>query len=167
MAKIRVLICRDCRSNEVLPDYEGDPARDEALIYATEKHQYPTGEKHYGDLYGGVTEEQWKNDETRDEILRRIWQNEGHTGFDPWVYDTMETLKADAMLCWEKRLRPTTCADYRSESKRLVPPTADARRASGMGKYKASAQHTQYLCNYCPINSVVEQKVRKRRGLYG
>lgn len=167
MANVRVLICRDCQSTEVLPDYDGDPAQDEALIYTAGKHQYPNGEMHFGRLYGNIAEEKWQNRETHDEILRRIWQQEGHTGFDPWVYDTLETLKADAMQCWEKRLRPATCSDYRSESKRLVPPTADARKAEGMGKYKASPQHTQYLCNYCPINSVVEQRVRKQRGLYG
>lgn len=166
MSTIRVLVCRDCQSTEVLPDYAGDPGRDDTLIYATEKHQYPNGEMHFGRLYGSITEKDWKNRETRDEILRRIWQQEGHTGFEPWVYSTFETLKADAMQCWRSRLRPETCADYRSEGKRLVPPTAEARKSEGMGKYRASPQHTQYLCNYCPINSVVEQKIRKERGMY-
>ncbi|MBD0734107.1 hypothetical protein [Streptomyces sp. CBMA29] len=166
MSFIRVLICQDCQSTEVLPDYAGDPAGDEALIYATGKHVYPNGEKHFGRLYGKIEEEKWKNREVRDEVLRRIWQQEGHTGFEPWVYNTFETLKADAMQCWTSRLRPETCSDYRSESKRLLPPTAEARKAEGMGKYKASSRHTQYLCSYCPINSVVEQKERDRRGLY-
>lgn len=166
MSVIRVLICRDCRSTEVLPDFKGDPSHDDALIYATEKHAYPNGEKHFGRLYGDIAEAQWNKRDTRDEILRRIWQEEGHTGMEPWVYSTFETLKLDAMQCWRSRLRPESCSDYRSDKKRLVPPTAADRKSEGIGKYRASTKHTQYLCNYCPINSIVEQKVREARGMY-
>lgn len=163
---VRLLICRDCQSTEVLPEYEGNPDYDDALTYATEKHAYPNGERHFGRLYGPVTDAQWDNREIREELLRRIWQQEGHTGMEPWVYATMETLKADAMQCWRSRLRPETCSDYRSDKKRLVPPTQNERKDAGVGKYTASPQHTQYLCNYCPINSMVEQKVRAARGMY-
>lgn len=164
MAYIRLLICQDCRSTEVLPDYRGNPEDDATLIYTTEKHCYPNGEKHFGRMYGPLLETQWEHEEVRGEILRRIWREQGHTGMEPWVYDTMETLKADAMQCWRSRLRPDSCSDYRSDKKRLVPPTAADRKSEGMGKYQASPKYTQYLCNYCPINSMVEQKIREARG---
>lgn len=166
MAKIRLLVCRDCHTSEVLPDYEGNPDNDDALIYATSKHAYPNGEKHFGRLYRDIDEAKWGNTEVRSELLKSIWKEEGYTGFEPWVYDTMETLKADAMACWRSRQRPETCADFRSEKKRLVPPTAEARKSEGMGRYKASPKHQQYLCSYCPIQAVAEQKVRESRGMY-
>ncbi|MFE6745903.1 hypothetical protein ACFVGM_08640 [Kitasatospora purpeofusca] len=167
MSTIRLLVCRDCRSAETIPDYHGDPKDDSTLEYAAAKHAYPNGERHFGRLYGGISEAQWGNSETQREILKRVWQEEGHTGMDPWVYQAMDTLRADAMQCWRERRRPETCADFHSDTKILVPPTAAERRSEGLPKWSKRNPHQQrYLCDYCPIRSVAEQKVRRQQGLY-
>jgi len=37
-AQIRLLVCRDCKSIEELPDYEGRPSDDLLLNISVEKH---------------------------------------------------------------------------------------------------------------------------------
>lgn len=170
MPRIRLLLCKDCRSTEVLPDYQGDPRGDSVLEYAAAKHAYPNGERHFGRLYPleGVDEHRWhSNSEVRDEILKRVWQEEGATGLEPWVYQAVDTLKADAMQCWRSRNRPETCSDFHSDKKLILPPTAGERKAEGLPKWsKKSPSSQRYLCDYCPIRSVNEQKVRMKLGLY-
>lgn len=169
MSNIRLLLCRDCKTTEVLPEYQGDPRSDSVLEYAASKHQYPNGERHFGRLYpvNGVDEDRWHNNsEVREQILKKVWQEEGHTGLEPWVYSAVDTLKDDAMKCWKTRLMPESCSDFHSDKKLLTPPTAADRKSEGMPKWnKAGPQ--RYLCDYCPIRSVAEQKVRKAQGLYG
>lgn len=168
MPTLRLLVCRDCQSTDVLADFDGDPSHDSALEYVISKHEYPNGERHFGRLYRGIDEAQWNRPETQREILKQIWQQEGHTGMDPWVYQAMDTLKADAMQCWRTRLRPKTCSDFHSDKKVLLPPTAADRKSEGLPKWSTKNAHAQrYLCDYCPIRSVAEQKVRKAQGLYG
>ncbi|WP_167503124.1 hypothetical protein [Streptomyces malaysiensis] len=170
MSRIRLLLCKDCRSAEVLPDYQGDPHGDTVLEYATAKHAYSNGERHLGRLYpvDGVDEDRWHSSpDIRDGILKRVWQEEGATGMEPWVYQAVNTLKADAMQCWRSRHRPETCSDFHSEKKRLVPPTAADRKSEGMPKWDTHNSSAQrYLCDYCPIRSVNEQKMRHKLGLY-
>ncbi|WP_369042178.1 hypothetical protein [Streptomyces sp. Midd1] len=170
MTQIRLLLCKDCHTTEVLPAYQGDPRGDSVLEYAVAKHAYPNGERHFGRLYpiDGVDEDRWHSSaEIRDEILKRVWQQEGATGMEPWVYQAVDTLKADAMQCWRSRHRPETCSDFHSEKKLITPPTAGDRKAEGLPKWdKSNPTNQRYLCDYCPIRSVAEQKVRARRGLY-
>ncbi|KJK56232.1 hypothetical protein [Saccharothrix sp. ST-888] len=167
MATIRILICQDCQTTETLPPYEGDPRNDTALEYATSKHAYPNGDRHFGRLYGPVEAGVWDNREAREEILKQLWQREGHTGMEPWVYQAVDTLKADAMQCWRSRQRPETCSDFHSSKKLLVPPTARDRKSEGLAKWdRANPGAQRYLCDYCPIRSVAEQQVRRQQGLY-
>jgi hypothetical protein len=166
MPNIRLLICKNCETTEVVPWYEGDPSYDSALEYCMSKHEFPSGDRHFGQLYT-VDEDQYNREESRTEILKQIWQRHGHTGMDPWVYQVTDQLKHDAFECWRTRLRPETCSDFHSDKKILVPPTARERKEEGMKKWDTSNPAAQrYLCDYCPIRSVAEQQVRTKRGLY-
>lgn len=170
MGAIRILVCLDCRTTEVLPEYRGDPQYDSELTYAADKHKDATGEPHRGRLYPiqGIDMDGWNaSSDKRDEILKRIWQEHGHTGLEPWVYAAKETLKADAMQCFEQHLRPENCADFHSSKKVLVPPTASERREVGAQKWDKNNPHLQrYLCDYCPMRSVAQTKVWNKLGLY-
>ncbi|MFE5853248.1 hypothetical protein ACFQ61_08510 [Streptomyces sp. NPDC056500] len=170
MTRIRLLLCKDCHSTEVLTHYEGDPRGDTVLDYVVAKHRHPNGEPHIGRLYPveGVDEDRWHNDTSaREEILKSVWQQEGATGMEPWVYQAVDTLKDDAMQCWRSRNRPETCSDFHSEKKILTPPTAADRRSERLPKWnKSNPAGQRYLCDYCPIRSVNEQKVRAKLGLY-
>lgn len=166
MANLRLLVCYDCKSTDIVSDYEGDPAHDTALEYCTDKHRFPNNEKHFGKLFK-VDEDTWNHSEAREEILRQLWKKAGHTGLEPWVYQFTDQLKTDAMACWSSRKCPDTCSDFHSDKKILVPPTADERKAEGMKKWdKSNPAAQRYLCDYCPIRSIVEQKIRAKRGLY-
>lgn len=167
MGNVRILICKDCQSTEVIPDFHGDPFYDAELEYACSKHQYPDGQRHLGGRLFSVDEDVWKNTDAREQVLKRVWQEMGHTGMEPWVYQAVETLRADAMQCWQKRGRPETCSDFHSDKKILLPPTAAERKEAGMKKYdRANPSAQRYLCDYCPMRSVAEQKVRAQQGLY-
>ncbi|MET7525652.1 hypothetical protein ACFYSJ_26175 [Streptomyces sp. NPDC005248] len=170
MTQVRLLLCKDCHSTEVLPHFEGDPRQDTVLEYAVAKHQYPNGERHFGRLYPveGVEEDRWHSDSSaRDEILKRVWQEEGATGMEPWVCQAVDTLKDDAMQCWRSRNRPETCSDYHSDKNLLTPPTAGDRKSEGLPKWnKSNPSGQRYLCDYCPIRSVNEQRMRAKLGLY-
>lgn len=167
MSNIRILICKDCQSTETLPDFQGRPADDVELEYACSKHAYPDGTRHLGGRLFTVDETVWNNREARDEILKQMWQKMGHTGLEPWVYQAVDTLRADAMQCWRDRLRPTRCADFHSDKKILTPPTRAERKSEGMPKWDKNNRAAQrYLCDYCPMRSVAEQEVRAKQGLY-
>lgn len=167
MPNVRILICKDCQTTEVIPDFQGRPSDDVELEYACAKHEYPDRTRHLAGKLFVVDEGVWSNSEAKDQILKKMWQEMGHTGMEPWVYQAIDTLRADAMTCWRGRGRPERCADFHSEKKILTPPTQADRRAAGVQKYDKSNPTVQrYLCDYCPMRSVAEQQVRKQQGLY-
>lgn len=160
---VRVLICKDCRSSEELPNFEGRPENDFALKAAIEPHRFPDGTPHLGRLYGGILLVVWRKEEDRKELLKRIWEDEGHTGMDPWVYPTIETLKEDAAKCWKQRNSPIRCGDFHSEKKMLAPPTSAERKDAELGRYKGKPSTARYLCDYCVCRMQVEREINEKR----
>ncbi|MGW0626182.1 hypothetical protein [Streptomyces sp. NPDC002758] len=156
---VRLLLCKTCGSLEELPDYEGDPSRDWLLEALVKKHP-----DHIAHPMLRVEKKHWDSPSTRDTIIAKIRENTGHTGFDPAFYNAKNTFQEDAHACWAKHLRNPGCNDYKTASKRLTPDTAAERKAAGMPKY-TSAQD-RYLCEFCPVHSLVVTAARRKAGMY-
>lgn len=169
----RLLRCTDCLLIEVLPEFEGSvkaEAADPYLSYAVAKHigpvqiergrRMPPGwkprhiqhdEQHFGSLLR-VTDADWKNQMRREEILRRIWEDQKHTGFEPEYYATRMTFQEDALVCFNRHRRPDQgCIDYKAAAKRLSNP---------------KRKHPIFLCDFCPVQVWVETQTKKAQGAY-
>lgn len=149
-----MLICKDCRSVEPLPDYDGDPDHDVLLDGLIEAHVFPNGEKHYGNL-ASVPDDQWNNPNYRSEILKQIAKRT--TGLEGEYYATKCTYENDAMNCYSKHGRPTEgCIDWEDSKKRIGNPT----------KVGWQVGPKVYLCGFCPVKSWVDTQKRWKAGIY-
>jgi len=153
---VRLLICRDCRTIDELPDYDGPPDYDVLLDNLTEQHQYPNGERHFGDL-ATVADHEWSDPYMREQIVRQIAKRT--TGMESEFYATKSTYTEDALKCYTAHRRPTLegggCNDYRSDRKRIGNPT----------KY-GQMMRKVWLCDFCPYTTTVTTAKRHARGLY-
>ena len=150
----RLLICRDCRTIEELPDYDGPVDYDVLLDHAVEAHKFPNGEAHFGNL-ATVSDEQWRNESTRQQIIAQIRSKT--TGLESEYYATKNTFEADAIACYNKHRRPDEgCIDWKIDKKRLGNPT----------KVGWQAGPKVYLCDFCPCKSWVKTQERWQQGLY-
>lgn len=150
----RLLICRDCRTIEELPDYEGPVEHDVLLDHAVEAHTFPNGERHFGNL-ATVGDAQWRDDSTRQQIIDQIRSKT--TGLEGEYYAAKNTFEADAMKCYNQHRRPDEgCIDWKIEKKRLGNPT----------KIGWQAGPKVYLCDFCPVKSWVKTQERWQSGAY-
>lgn len=160
-ANVRLLVCNTCGTIEELPDYEGPEERDDVLNYLTSKHLFPDGNSHFGNLMK-VETKHWEDKGKRDSIVAQIRDSANHTGFDQSFYDAKATLQDDAMTCWTRdHNRNPACPDYKSESKRLMPGTSAARREVGAPEFRS----TTFLCDFCPVKSMVQQAYFDKSGV--
>lgn len=160
---VRLLVCHDervhttARTIEEVPPFEGDPRDDVDLEYIlATRHTYPSGTRHVGQLLI-VDKQDWDNTEVRKQIIERIHEARGHTGFDKSFYDVKDNLNADAMTCWQRHGRVRICGDYRDSSKKLDAGTEKARRDLGI----APARLNRFLCDHCPVDSIVKSLANK------
>ncbi len=163
---IRLLFCKNCKTLEELPDFEGRPEDDVLLQILTERH-VSAGVPHSGQLMR-VSLQLWGVPSIKDEITKQIFQNgtAGLAALMPDFYTTKATFHEDAMTCWAQHLRPKeSCDDYGSEKKRLVPDTKAERKDLGLAPADQDGPRV-YLCQFCPIHAVVVQKQRAARGDY-
>lgn len=152
---IRILVCKDCKTIEPLPDYEGDPEHDLLLYYLVKPH-CTNGLEHIG-MLARVERKDWDDPRIQREIATRLVAKfGGETGLGSDFYNTRDTFRDDAMSCFKQHHRNPDCNDYHSDAKRLTPGTAAARKEAGLGPYRTS--HDRYLCDFCPVSSMVEQK---------
>lgn len=147
---LRLLLCLECKTLEPVPDYEGDPHNDWDLKYVIEKHAYPSGDKHNGNLIR-LPKKYWDNPEQRESIRKQI--NEGLVGggLPDAFYDVKDTLNEDALQCFQRHNRNPGCPDYRSDAKRLSAGTDKERRDLGLAPLRSN----RFLCDHCPVHSLV------------
>ena len=152
---IRLLVCRDCKTIEPLPDYDGAVEHDHMLNYLVKPHR-TNGLEHIG-MLARVEASEWNNPRVQAEIAKQL-VNEfgGETGLGSEFYNTRDTFKDDAMTCFKQHQRNPDCSDYRADFRKLTPGTNADRKREGMDKYHGP---TRWLCDYCPVNSLVEQKM--------
>lgn len=157
----RLLVCLVCKTTEQLPDYEGPTAADDTLNYVTSHHKFPSGDPHQGHLMR-VEAKHWDSPSTRRAIENQIRESAGHTGFDTEFYATKDTLSEDAHKCFNAHNRNPGCNDWRSPKKRLSAGTDKERKKLGLPPMASKT----YLCDFCPVRSMVQQAAFAKAGLY-
>jgi hypothetical protein len=148
--------------------YDGPPEHDEWLKRKVEAHRFAGGDAHIGNLATVATSD-WAKPQYRDEIVNKISKEfklpgQG-AGLGQTFYDLKSTYLEDAMTCWRgfgRTTNPGHC-DYRKENKRLLPDTAADRREAG---FDPKDRPNTFLCDFCPVQSIVLQKRRAEAGLY-
>lgn len=166
--EIRVLMCLVCGTLEELPLYDGDPDNDHLLQILCERHVFPSGEPHKGHLFR-MPQLQWENPTIRKQIIEQMkgGGSKGLDEFDAEFYATKNTFQEDALACYNAHLRPTDgCSDYNSAKKILVPDTKAERKEAGLSAPSKAPGPKNYLCQFCPVQSVVTTKMRALRGDY-
>jgi hypothetical protein len=166
--QVRLLVCSDCKSMEELPDYEGHPEDDTLLKVLLEKHVWPTGTEHTGNIFR-IPLKFWGNATVKDSIVKQIQAgvSGGVDDVEAGWYDTKSTFQEDAMACFSKHLRPVgRCPDWKHDSKKLVPKTAAERKDAGMDAPGKDGAPTTYLCQFCPASIFMHTKARETKGLY-
>lgn len=148
---MRALICLDCYTVEELPDYDGPPEHDYALQYVVAPHQRGG---HRGQLIH-VDDGEWSRNQS--EILQEFWKKAGYTGFYPQFYAAHNTLKEDALKCYDKHRRPQEyCPDWKDKSKLLGNQLfTSAKEKKEIPRKELPEQ--KYLCQWCPMASKYEQ----------
>lgn len=163
MDKVRLLVCFECQSIEEVPWFEGPAERDETLEYRASAHARPSGERHLGQLFV-VDKVQWDDPQYRTAIVKQISDERARaTGLGQEFYDVKSTFSEDAMTCWKRHGRRTNCEDYKTDKMRLYPDTRGERKELGLDP---KTRPSTFLCQFCPVNSVVVQKQRAARGDY-
>src|SRR3954467_14749997 len=131
---MRLLICYECKSKEPLADFGGRPEDDVELDYLIHQPRHNrAGIRHNGTVVV-IPDSEWNDPSLRQEIERQIdaGLSGGETGLGSSAYAMVDTFKDDAMTCFNQHLRNPACPDYKSESKRLVPDTAEERKELGL-----------------------------------
>ena len=161
---IRILVCRNCKTIEELPDYDGDPATDTLLNILVSKHQKPV--EHVG-LLLKFPFKYWAVPKIQEEIIKQIrGGSEGLDAFQTNFYATKNQFAEDAMSCFRDHNRPKgQCADYKSDKKLLKPDTDAERKDAGLDKAGKTGPKV-YLCDFCPVKSYNMTQFNKEKGLY-
>jgi hypothetical protein len=162
---IRLLVCRDCKTIEEMPDFDGDPRDDVLLNILVQRHQQPV--EHTGLLFKFPVK-YWAVPKVQEEIVKQIrGGSEGLDAFQKNFYATKMTFAEDAMSCYSEHNRPKgQCADYKSDKKILKPETTSERKEAGLSKYEATSGPKVYLCDFCPVKSFNMEMHNKEKGLY-
>lgn len=169
--KIRLLICKTCGTAEELPWYDGDPKFDTWLNSAVEHHpKFGDGRSHIaGGLFNIDVQQFWNTPDKRKITLEDLYTQLEIPGTGEGLgqnyYDLKSTYLEDAMTCWKgfnRTTDPGHC-DYRKENKRLLPDTAADRKELGISP---KDRPSTFLCDFCPVQSIVMQKNAEAKGLY-
>lgn len=172
--EVRLLLCSVCKTIEVLDDYTGPPEQaerfDTVLNLVLEKHKDGVERiPHVGQMFR-VKKASWDNPDAQDQIRRQMVAQldpNAETGLGAEAYAIRDNFKEDAMECWGRHLRVPACPDYKSDDKLLTPNTQAERKEAGLAKFDKHDPATQrYLCEYCPVHSLVMQIQKKKAGLY-
>lgn len=161
MSNVRLLGCAHCKTVEVLPDFDGPPEYDDLLNNLVTRHRTPEGHEHIGMLFV-VTEEDWAKDGAPATITRQIAEKleGGETGLGSEFYNLKQTFQEDALQCFNEHLRNPACSDYKDDSKILR--SGQEKELEKLGIHSDSKR---WLCEFCPVHSLVEQAQRRKAGL--
>lgn len=173
--KLRILVCHTCKAMVPIPDVPGGRGDDEMLMARVMEHQFEP--VHVGrDIQSRphemilcrVPEQLWNNKSVRAHVVKEIQK---HTrgagdgeGLGDDLYDVKNNYMEDAMACWRfKHGRTSNCDDYMSDRMLLLADSRSERRDLGLDP---KARPSIKLCQFCPMESIVQQRRNKRKGLY-
>ena len=167
---MRVLKCIRCRSIEEVPGYEGPEGGENTAEYDltmkffTDQH-VSKGCKRDDLVQYTLPVRFWMIPKVKEGIIEQL--KEGSKGLDVFgtnYYETKENLSADAMNCWmREHNQPQDCLDYKSDKKQLKAGTDKERIALGLPVLNNGPK--VYLCDYCPVKSIVQKKAFRKKGL--
>lgn len=151
--RIRILMCRDCRTMQTVDYFDGDPDNDLPLKAAIEPHRFPNGEQHVADGLAVVDKRLWDDSTWREAIVAQLNERSA-SGLGEEYYSFVDTFKDDALKCYSKHGRPEKCHEFHADKKKLSPGTNKARKKAGLGKF--SPVKDRYLCDFCPQKAVYD-----------
>lgn len=154
---VRLLVCKDEKSIEELPDFKGAPKDDVLLEDTVSRH-----------MYEGVTHEvalikvpvKWWNDKNIQPKLIKQISDGGSKGLAEIeggedYYGTRDTYREDALKCFQRHHRPDAgCLDYQNPDKRIGNPTSEG--------WKTGPR--VYACSFCPVQAWVDRKKLEETG---
>jgi uncharacterized protein YlaI len=111
----------------------------------------------------------WDKYSTRQDVLVKLQQivdPGAGSGMGTPLYDAKSNFEQDAMTCWKQHNRTQNCQDYKSQGKRLVPDTKAERRDLGLETRDRHRPTQTYLCDFCPVKSIVMQRVNSEKFRY-
>lgn len=168
---MRLLKCMKCKSIEEIPGYEGPEGGkntveyDHVLRFFIDQH-LDKGCKRDDFVEYDLPVKFWMIPTVKESIEKQL--KEGATGLDVFgteFYATKNNLTSDAMSCWMAHMQTKDCDDYKSDKKLLVPDTDKERKEAGLEKAGVSGPKV-YLCDYCPVKSIVQKKAYEKKGYY-
>lgn len=163
---VRLLICHDCSSVDEIPDFDGPAEYDYLLENRVAQHTFPDGSGHVG-IMGRAKLADWENPSTREGILKQMIQQFGKPGTGVGLgvefYNVKQNYKDEAFTCWRQHNRTVDCGDWRSDAKRILPDTRAERKSAGLD---TKSRPNIWLCDFCPYNTIVQQKSNEKKGLY-
>lgn len=151
--QLRLLVCRDEKTIDELPNYEGNP-RDDVLLsdLLMKNHIYESGTTHEVALIK-VPAKLWRDPKIQKRIVEQLSAGaskgleEMEGGED--YYGTRNTYQEDALRCFNRHQRPKQgCIDYQNPDKRIGNPTSEG--------WKSGPR--VYACNFCPVQAWVDKK---------
>lgn len=157
---VRLLFCHDCLSVDQIPDFDGPPQYDYYLEYRVQQHQ-TNGHPHRGVL-GRVEDKPSTIQAAVDQMAAMVSPGEG-VGLGQPLYDLRDNYKAESMQCWKRHARTSDCGDYRADKMRLWADTKADRKAEGMSVNREERPNA-WLCDFCVVHSLVQQKQRQAKG---
>jgi len=149
-------------SCDQVPDFSGPADYDYLLQFRVDQHQFVDGTPHRG-LLARCEDKPTVIQAAMDQMAATVRPGQG-TGLGQQLYDLRDNYQAEAMGCWKRHGRTSDCADYRSEPKRLWIDTRAERKAEGLS-VKRDERPNIWLCDHCPVHSLVMQKKRIAAGL--
>lgn len=164
--KIRLLICKTCNTIDPLPDYDGPADYDDTLMGRVGEHQFEGSSRGHELDLGRVSEKSWNDPRLQKEMLAEIGKNVGGSGggqgLGEGLYAVRDNYMEQAMQCWRfKHGRTSNCDDYMHPKMLLLSDTKADRKAEGLDP---KARGRTYLCKFCPMESIVQQRKNKARG---
>jgi hypothetical protein len=166
----QLLVCGDCHTIEHIPAFAGPMEHNQPLQARLRNHLVPLadGVSTHAIAFTTVNAKLWaESAEFRRYIAKAITEAEktGDVGLGSKLYDLKSTFQEDAMDCWRnKHNRTEDCGDWKTEKMKLVPDTKAERRDLGMETRHRFIESTVFICDYCPVKSIVQGRVMKARG---
>ena len=159
--RVRLVVCPVCKSIEEIPDFEGPIQYDTLLDVTASRHEYAYEKPHPGLRMFNIEAAHWNDSNKRKQIIDEL-KKEVSDGLGDEFYAVKETFKEDAQKCWKAHNRTKNCADFKSDSKRIQPATNAERKNLGL----APMQSNRFVCEFCPMQSIMMQRMRAGRGDY-
>jgi hypothetical protein len=165
--RVRLLFCSNCRTVQAVPEFHGPVEYDDTLNNRLGEHLFADGRSHEL-VVGDIEKDQWDKKSVQDKIIFKMAQEQGFVppgtgdGIGPTFYAVKATYEEDAIMCWKRHRRVIDCGDYKTQKMKILPDTKGDRKELGL----APTRPGTYLCQFCPVQSIIDQKQRAAAGSY-